>query len=337
MTSWTRQMESIERFNVTANSTIIPAAYTLTNTQIIFICTCLCISICAIIGNLLSLMAISQSKYWHTPNGLLLANLAVVDFLVGFICLPLIIAVVYMGRYVPSTLCQMQAFILGVLNCTSINTAVVISIDRCIAVAQPYYHTATIDRSKVSKAIALAWLFSIILSMIPIIARGMYGLGLYDNRSQLCWLFMRDYKNNYIANSIFITAMLLAIAIVLICYSIIFSIAYKKSTATALYNCGNSYRNIKKTILTTSLIIGMKIICWLPMSIISLLAAYTTVTLTPALEIVANIFAFANSPLNPAIYISTSSVLRQKSLQILLRKRRIENHVTISSLITRNA
>ncbi|EDV28592.1 uncharacterized protein TRIADDRAFT_51669 [Trichoplax adhaerens] len=287
-------------------------------------------------GNLLSLMAISRSKYWHTPNGLLLTNLAIVDFLLGLICLPLVIAVAYAGQNVPTVLCQIQAFSLGVLNCTSINTAVIISIDRYVAVAQPYYHAASVGRSKVIKAIVTAWSLSAIMSSIPIIAQGKYGLGIYDNRNQICWFFMRDYAKNHIINSIFITAMLLAIAIVLFCYAIMFGIAYQKSTATPLYHFGSSYRNIKKTIFTTTLIVGTKIICWLPLSVVSVLDACTTVPLTSLVGIMVYFFAFANSALNPMIYIATSSTLRLKVLQLIHRNRRVNNLVTVSSTFTRN-
>ena len=95
----------------------------------------LLIPIC-IAGNVLVLAAVRRNPFLHTPSIILLCSLAVSDLFVGFLALPLDIAVVLTPLSRVSCylrLSQARTFLNIQLCCVSLETMTAISLDRYLA------------------------------------------------------------------------------------------------------------------------------------------------------------------------------------------------------------
>ncbi|XP_069041867.1 trace amine-associated receptor 13c-like [Lepisosteus oculatus] len=99
-------------------------------------------------GNLVVIISISHFKQLHTPTNLLLLSLAVADFLIGLIVMPLaMIRYIETCWYFGRIFCMMFYLVLGILTFVSLINVVFISIDRYFAVCDPlqYYNKITVN------------------------------------------------------------------------------------------------------------------------------------------------------------------------------------------------
>ena len=118
------------------------------------------LSVSAILGNALILVALRNVSSIHPPTKLLFRCLAVTDFCVGLICQPLYVVDLITG-YSTRELVYVYIFFYAVLLAVSPLTSAAISVDRLLALllGLRYRHVVTLCRVRV--IIACVWFIAV--------------------------------------------------------------------------------------------------------------------------------------------------------------------------------
>ena len=288
------------------------------------------IALIASFGNLFNLYLIYNSRRRQIVGTLLLANLGVADLMTGLLVMPLGIYSVVVQDTIPWSMCQLWAVLASLTIGVSFYTTAAISIDRCIAVANPFYYSQNINVSKLKLQIVILWLVTIVIAFMPILGLQRYGFGRYDyiSGSLQCWINFKDTKNNLICAIVILSALSSTIIIIVTCYSIIFTIARRKDVQSP-----SGQGSVKKSIRTTSLIVGTSLICWTPLISLSYIEFFAPTFSTPSgIVLPAYLCTFCSSAINPIVYSLTNSELKRR----IRRTFRRTNLVTGTWLVTHN-
>ncbi|XP_058508886.1 trace amine-associated receptor 13c-like [Solea solea] len=132
-----------------------------------------CITILTVILNLLVIISISHFKIsvvsvlifsdfrqLHTTTNVLLLSLAVADFLVGFLQMPLLLLQNQGCWFLGDILCVMHYFFASLFLNVSVGSMVLISVDRYIAICNPMFYTIRVTLTRVKLCVCLCWIFS---------------------------------------------------------------------------------------------------------------------------------------------------------------------------------
>ncbi|XP_045070346.1 trace amine-associated receptor 6-like [Coregonus clupeaformis] len=113
--------------------------------------------------NILVIISISHFKQLHTPTNLLILSLAVADFLVGLIVIPVTTVAIMepcwdFGEY----FCVFYFCITCLCSSLSVGSLVLISIDRYVAVCDPLLYHSKITITRMMYCISITWCCCII-------------------------------------------------------------------------------------------------------------------------------------------------------------------------------
>ncbi|XP_035994787.1 trace amine-associated receptor 13c-like isoform X2 [Fundulus heteroclitus] len=95
----------------------------------------------------------------HTPTNILLLSLAVSDFLVGLLLMPLEIYRKTSCWFFGDIICVFFIFLSGHIVSASIGNIVLISVDRYIAICDPLHYPNRISTAKAKCCVCLCWLW----------------------------------------------------------------------------------------------------------------------------------------------------------------------------------
>ncbi|XP_029902641.1 trace amine-associated receptor 1-like [Myripristis murdjan] len=258
------------------------------------------ISILALCGNLLVIIAIIYFKQLHTPTNYLILSLAMSDLLVGALVLPLFITLSLNSCWYLADLLQNMARSLDILlGTSSILNLCCISIDRYYAVCHPLRYRNKINVRAAVTMILVTW------GVSTLVGTGLVTVGLNDGKCEgQCFAFHIPVSSIVgCALSFYLPAV-----VVLSIYLKIFLVAQKQARSIQNSNCqsiksGASVSKMeRKATKTLAIVMGAFLICWAP--------AFTAITLNPLINhsipmTVIEAFGFlswSNSVLNPFIY-----------------------------------
>uniref|UniRef100_A0A3P9KBJ9 G-protein coupled receptors family 1 profile domain-containing protein n=1 Tax=Oryzias latipes TaxID=8090 RepID=A0A3P9KBJ9_ORYLA len=142
------------------------------------------ISVFTVILNLLVIISISHFRQLHSPTNILLLSLAVSDFLVGLLLLPIEIYRNTSCWFLGEIMCAICYYLANYIPFVSIGNIVFISIDRYVAICYPLHYPTRITAAKVKMGVSLCWLWYAFYSIfyikdhiIHLIARNISCLG----------------------------------------------------------------------------------------------------------------------------------------------------------------
>nr|XP_043875301.1 trace amine-associated receptor 7d-like isoform X2 [Solea senegalensis] len=96
----------------------------------------------------------------HTTTNLLLLSLAVADFLVGFLQMPLLLLHNQGCWFLGDIMCGMHYFLGFLVVSVSVGCMVLISVDRYIAICNPMFYTTRVTLTRVKLCVCLCWILS---------------------------------------------------------------------------------------------------------------------------------------------------------------------------------
>ena len=275
-----------------------------TSVIIISILNALLIPIC-IAGNVLVLAAVWRNPSLRTPSTILLCSLAVSDLFVGFLVLPVNIAipVIPFSRSSPySRLSQATIFLNIQLCCVSLDTMTAISVDRYLALRYHMRYPNLMTSKRAMYVAATFWCKNVILSLLSI------------------------WKKN--------TILLVAVVFVALClfissitYNAIYRIVrhhqhqiHAQQQAVQSMNAEQNRKlQAKKRALNTFIYYICMLLCYFPAAVSTLI----TVTYEEHWNIMIIIslyfytIVFMNSAINPFLYIWRNQEIRRAVLKIL--------------------
>ncbi|XP_029981133.1 trace amine-associated receptor 13c-like [Sphaeramia orbicularis] len=124
------------------------------------------ISLLTVFLNLLVIISISHFRQLHSPTNLLLLSLAVSDFLVGLLLMPVEILLTEACWFLGNLMCALYYIVDFIITSSSVGNMVLISIDRYLAICDPLHYTTrvTVDRTKL--CVTLCWICSVIYNSL---------------------------------------------------------------------------------------------------------------------------------------------------------------------------
>uniref|UniRef100_A0A8C2XBW2 G-protein coupled receptors family 1 profile domain-containing protein n=2 Tax=Cyclopterus lumpus TaxID=8103 RepID=A0A8C2XBW2_CYCLU len=111
--------------------------------------------------NLLVIISISHFRQLHSPTNLLLLSLAVSDFLVGLLLMPVQILILGGCWFLGILICGLFYYTAFILTSASLGNMVLISVDRYVAICDPMSYPTRVTHKRVKISICLCWICSV--------------------------------------------------------------------------------------------------------------------------------------------------------------------------------
>ncbi|XP_041806932.1 trace amine-associated receptor 13c-like [Chelmon rostratus] len=119
-----------------------------------------CITLLTVVLNLLVIISIYRFRQLHTTTNLLILSLAVTDFLVGFLQMPVEI-LLFRGCWILGDfICAVNYFLGSLVVNVSVGNMMLISVDRYVAICDPMFYSTKVTLKRVKVWICLCWMFS---------------------------------------------------------------------------------------------------------------------------------------------------------------------------------
>ncbi|XP_027131531.1 trace amine-associated receptor 1 [Larimichthys crocea] len=118
--------------------------------------------------NLLVIISISHfspCRQLHSPTNLLLLSLAVSDFFVGLLVLPIEALMLVTCWVLGDLMCVFYYFLPLTAISASVGSMVLISMDRYVAICDPLHYPSRVTERTVTSAVCLCWICSVIYSV----------------------------------------------------------------------------------------------------------------------------------------------------------------------------
>ena len=261
----------------------------------------------------------------HRKNrvqSILILNLAIADGLMGVYMIIIAAAdlyfrnvyVFYEDYWQKSTFCKMAGFLSVLSSESSVLFLTVISIDRWLCICFPFSDFKLTPKWAAFSAL-MVWLFTSVISMIPMVARGYFQDEFYG-RSSVCLALplTKDRPHGWqYSVAIFLGLNLLAELIIGICYGSIYIVA--RSSARSIERRSGNVR-LEQIELATRMafLIISDFICWMPIIILGFLSLFDVATISSDVYVWIAVFVLPiNSSLNPYLYtILTREMARRK-------------------------
>ncbi|XP_040890802.1 adenosine receptor A3-like [Toxotes jaculatrix] len=278
------------------------------------------IAISCCLGNMLVILALWTSKCIHLPTFSLIISLAVADFMVGCVAIPL--AVVVDGRVEASFHgCLFISCVIMLLALVSILSLMAIAVDRYLRVFIPLRYKRTLRRRHSWLVVAACWFVAVPLSFAPMF--GWYNHEAWSEsvNSTIVCRFVTVIPMSYLVYFMFFLCTLIPLVIMTVLYCCVFCTIRgslrEKPGSGAQKKSQNYLMKEKQLAGSLSLILALFALSWLPLHIMNCIAYFRGVEAVPGIVFYVGILlSHANSAVNPVVYAFKIQKIRAAYLKI---------------------
>ncbi|XP_036438677.1 trace amine-associated receptor 13c-like [Colossoma macropomum] len=263
------------------------------------------VALLTVCGNLLIIISVCHFKQLHTPTNMLILSLAVSDFLVGALLIPLTLIWTIESCWIFNHgVCTGYMLTSYFLTSTSIYNVALIAVDRYFALSTPFLYTKAVSVSTMCIVVLCDW-FVLLLYNVAL----QYFNGNLRNVLTCpgdCFLLLDEVWSlvDLLVTFIF------PCAVIIILYTLVFIIAKKHATAirelnaqTATQtskNMTDSMKSERKAAKVLGILVSVFLACLFPYFIYSLLGNVIEIEAESFQKVL--ILVYLNSTINPVIY-----------------------------------
>ncbi|XP_031136127.2 trace amine-associated receptor 13c-like [Sander lucioperca] len=184
------------------------------------------ISLITVTLNLLIIISISHFRQLHTPTNILLLSLAVSDFLVGLVIMPVEVLQKTSCWFLGDFVCAMYTIFSGIILSASIGDIVLISVDRYVAICDPLHYTTRITDNRVKLCVYLCWFCSVSYSFL-FVKDDLTQLGRYNSCYGECVLVI-----DFVVGAVdVVLSFIVPVTVIIALYLRIFAVAVSQARA----------------------------------------------------------------------------------------------------------
>ncbi|XP_067370816.1 trace amine-associated receptor 13c-like [Channa argus] len=252
--------------------------------------------------NLMVIISISHFRQLHTPTNLLLLSLAVSDFFISFLIL-FQIMLIDGCWFLGDVMCILYQYLAYVITAVSVETMVLISVDRYVAICDPLRYSTKITQKTVKICVCLCWICSVIspgLNLKEVLIQP----GRYNSCFGECVLVL-----NFISGVIEIVVFFFVpITIIVVLYIRVFVVAVSQARAMRSHIAAVSLHSTQvtaqrselKAARTLGVVVVMFLMCLCPYYCVALTNQDNLMSATSTAFAIC--LYYFNSCINPVIY-----------------------------------
>ena len=283
----------------------------------------------SLLGNSALIAIIARYKHMQTTTNLLIANTAISDLMVSAFAVPRELAQIFTGVQtwlIDGTagviLCKLVYFFQDISTAVSIQSILVITVDRYAGVVQPYRDPIITPRRRV--LIPLIWL----------IAMGLHSTYFYTllfkqvNNIRYCIFSWEPAFDSLQAQRIYFVAIsviliVIPLAVITVLYSLMFRSIIKQRSLWKTVSSFRRQRRIEDTKIIKKIlaIIVLFVMCILPIDITGLLHLFAWQEKLPCgidhWSFAVKFIFYSNASLNPCVYFLLNETYRQSLWNLL--------------------
>ncbi|XP_007062323.3 trace amine-associated receptor 2 [Chelonia mydas] len=264
-----------------------------------------------IFGNPAIIISISYFKQLHSPTNFLILSMAITDFLLGFTIMPYsMIMSVENCWYCEITFCKVHYSFNLMLCLVSIFHLCSIAVDRFYAICYPLHYSSKISFPVIRQLLAVCWTVPVALLLglffSEAYASGIEGYKILVACSSLCPIVF----NKSWGTILFTVGLFAPGCFIIGTYGK--KTVISKKHARVVNNIPDDANNdiinqlskkkARKAAKTSSIVMGVFLICWFPCFFTILIDLFLNFTTMLALFDALNWFGYFNSTCNPLIY-----------------------------------
>ena len=268
-----------------------------------------------------------KSELLSASSNKFLLNLTLANFFLSLTVLPFVFMSSLQGKWTHGKVwCQSNGFLNVLFSCVAILTATCLSYDRYHCILNPLSYTVTLSNGKSNSLIALTWLFSLFVAILPLTGWGIYGF----NRSTSCCtvLWGNPMSSGF---SILFAILLLFLPMIVMswAYHHIIKAAKRQARigqiavlpASLRTSVSSDFSRVSnftgmKAVRTTLFVLGTLALCWGPY-VIAILVESSQVKVPHEVQIVNVLLSFLTTSLYPLIYGFRLRLIRREVKRLL--------------------
>ncbi|XP_068429059.1 trace amine-associated receptor 13c-like [Clinocottus analis] len=254
--------------------------------------------------NLLVIISISHFRQLHNPTNLLLLSLAVSDFLVGLLLMP--VQILFLGGcwFLGSILCGLFYYTSFILTSASVGNMVLISVDRYVAICDPLSYNTKVTNKRVKICICLCWMCSVFYNGVMLIDFLKHP-DQYNSCYGECVVVMDFIKGAVDVSMTFVGP----IAVIIVLYMRVFVAAVSQARAMRSHIAAvtlqgsvtiTAKKSERKAARTLGIVVVVFLICFCPYFYPSFASQEMSTSL--AFSIFGIWLLYCNSSVNPVVY-----------------------------------
>ncbi|XP_051259327.1 trace amine-associated receptor 4-like isoform X3 [Dicentrarchus labrax] len=251
--------------------------------------------------NLLVIISISHFRHLHTPTNFLLLSLAVSDFLVGALLIPVEILLKETCWILGDLMCSLYYMLPVIIITASVGNMVIISVDRYVAICDPLHYSIKVTQKRGRVCVFLCWICSFLYSII-LLYDNLKQPGRYKSCEGECVVSMTGAVD-------LVVSFIIPISVIIILYMRVFVVAVSQARAMKSHIATVSLKRSKtvkakkseiKAARTLGVLIVIFLLCYCPYYCVSLTGLGILIGSTT--EVFMIFLMYFNSCLNPIIY-----------------------------------
>ncbi|XP_075054264.1 adenosine receptor A3-like [Mixophyes fleayi] len=265
------------------------------------------IGVLAIIGNTLVICAVKLNPALQDTTFYLIVSLAVADLAVGVFVMPLAI-ILNLEIQLYFHTCLFNCCVIIIFTNASILSLLSIAADRYVRIKLPNRYRMLVTKKRIYLSIFLSWTLSAIGALVPMFGwNNRSSLG-EEERSVLKCNFPGVMSLDYLVYFCFFIWVLVPLFTMVALYVEVFLIIRKhlKQNISVFQVKRSIYGKEYKTTISLALVMGLFVLCWLPISILNCINYfYPEVVQSDAFQpvlLLSIVLSHLNSVMNPIVY-----------------------------------
>ncbi|XP_027131530.1 trace amine-associated receptor 4-like [Larimichthys crocea] len=252
--------------------------------------------------NLLVIISISHfsCRQLHSPTNLLLLSLAVSDFFVGLLVIPIEVLMAVTCWVLGDLMCALYFFLPVTLISASVGSMVLISMDRYVAICDPLHYPSRVTSKVVIISVCLCWICSVIYSVV-LLYHHLKQPGRYNSCYGECLVGVAGDLDLAVA-------FVIPISIIVILYLRVFVVAAAQARAMRSHvtavklqlSVTLTKKSELKAARTLGVLVAVFLLCYSPYYCLSL--SGSDILYGSPTEALMSFLMYFNSCLNPVIY-----------------------------------